>query len=309
MNSSTNSELAEQIAVERLCEIRKPIRYIHGASGDFSIPMILEPVSSRQKLTTQALVDSGCTGSAINKAYIEKYSLDMKKALIPIPVYNADGIRNQGGDITKFIELSMMISEHCEHIDLAMTNLGKKDVYLGHDWLKCHNPSVNWEHGMIIFGRCDCMGERLILPNADPDNCWDKELEEGDSILAVRMEEELIIRAIHHANDLTATAHAEKPKKMFEEMVPEHYHSFRDLFSKENFDELPERKPWDHTIELVPNADGVYPVMSTDYVSCLARLVFLHSFIPSSVVDYLSNSPFDSYHHLSPNNSQDEASL
>ncbi len=60
--------------------------------------------------------------------------------------------------------------------------------------------------------------------------------------------------------------------------------------------------------------DGVYPIMSMDYVSfsiihCLARLVFLHSFIPSSVVDYLSNSPFDSYHHLSPNNSQDEASL
>ncbi len=61
-------------------------------------------------------------------------------------------------------------------------------------------------------------------------------------------------------------------------------------------------------------ADGVYPVMSTDYVSfsiihCLARLVFLHSFISSSVVDYLSNSLFDSYHHLSPNNSQDEALL
>ncbi len=62
------------------------------------------------------------------------------------------------------------------------------------------------------------------------------------------------------------------------------------------------------------DGDGVYPIMSTDYVSfsiihCLARLVFLHSFIPSSVVDYLSNSPFDSYHHLSPNNSQDEALL
>ncbi len=70
------------------------------------------------------------------------------------------------------------------------------------------------------------MGERLVLPDTDPDNRWDKELEEGDTILAVRMEEELIIRAIHHANDLATAAHVEKLKKTFEEMVPEHYHSF-----------------------------------------------------------------------------------
>ncbi len=79
------------------------------------------------------------------------------------------------------------------------------------------------------------------------------------------MEEELVIRAMHHANDLAAKANADKPKKTFEEMVPEHYHSFQDLFSKENFDELPERKSWDHTIKLVPNAKltldcKVYPL-------------------------------------------------
>ncbi len=69
-----------------------------------------------------------------------KHNLDTKKALIPIPVYNADGTCNQGGDITEFIELSMTIGEHHERIDLAITNLGKKDIYLGHDWLKHHNP-------------------------------------------------------------------------------------------------------------------------------------------------------------------------
>ncbi len=163
----------------------------------------------------------------------------MKKAVVPIPVYNADGTCNQGRDITEFIELSMTIGEHRERIDLAVTNLGKKDIYLGHDWLKHHNPSVNWEHGMIIFSHCNCMGERLVLPDADPNDCWDEELEEGDSIPVLRMEEELIIHAMHHANDLAATVHAEKPKKSFEEMIPEHYHSFRDLFANENFDELP----------------------------------------------------------------------
>ncbi len=77
----------------------------------------------------------------------KKHQLDTKKSAVPIPVYNADGTHNQGMDITEFVELSLTIGEHREHIDLAVTNLGKKDVYLGHDWLKCHNPSVNWECG------------------------------------------------------------------------------------------------------------------------------------------------------------------
>ena len=42
------------------------------------------------------------------------------------------------------------------------------------------------------------------------------------------------------------------------------YHCFRDIFSKESFDELPERKQWDHTIELTPGSQPfstkVYPM-------------------------------------------------
>ncbi|SJL16260.1 uncharacterized protein ARMOST_19780 [Armillaria ostoyae] len=102
-----------------------------------------------------------------------------------------------------------------------VTDLGSKDLYLGHDWLKRHNPVINWETGTIIFGRCQCVKNPFLLPNADPDDRWDEELEDRDTILAVNMEEELVIRAIHHANDLAATANAEKPKKTFEEMVLE----------------------------------------------------------------------------------------
>ncbi len=79
------------------------------------------------------------------------------------------------------------------------------------------------------------------------------------------MEEELIICTMHHANELAVATNTDKPKKTVKEMVPLHYHSFRDLFSKENFDELPEQKLWDHTIELTPNAKltldcKVYPL-------------------------------------------------
>ncbi len=90
-------QIGGQTAIERLYEIREPIRYIRGVSGDFSIPITIEPISSRLKLTMKALIDSGCTGSTINQAYIKKHNLDTKKVLIPIPVYNANGTRNQRG--------------------------------------------------------------------------------------------------------------------------------------------------------------------------------------------------------------------
>ncbi len=66
-------------AVERLYELHKPIRYIRGASGDFSIPVTLEPCTGRQTLTTKALIDSSCTGSAINQAYVQEASTGHKE--------------------------------------------------------------------------------------------------------------------------------------------------------------------------------------------------------------------------------------
>src|SRR5258705_3708331 len=38
-------------------------------------------------------------------------------------------------------------------------------------------------------------------------------------------------------------------------MVPAQYHNFRDVFSKEAFDELPPWKAWDHAIDLSPGTE------------------------------------------------------
>ncbi|SJL19064.1 uncharacterized protein ARMOST_22671 [Armillaria ostoyae] len=258
----------DELARERLYELHEPPRYLRrrqSNSRDFMLNVQLTTLTNRQIFATKGLVDSGCTSSAINRAFVQQHHLDTVKTAIPIIVYNADGSRNKGGDITEYVEVRLTIGNHEERIDLAVTDLGAKDLYLGHDWLKRHNPVINWETGTVIFGRCSCVKNPFPLPDADPDDRWDEELEDGDTILAVNMEEELVIRAVHHANDLAAAAHAKETPKTFEELVPPDYRSFRDLFSKENFDELPERKPWDHAIELIPNAKStldckVYPL-------------------------------------------------
>ncbi len=78
----------------------------------------------------------------------------------------------------------------------------------------------------------------------DPEDRWDKELEEGETILAIDFSQTIYVCVLHHhANDIAAKANTGKDKKSFEEMVPEWACNFKDLFDKDNFDELPELKP------------------------------------------------------------------
>ena len=62
---------------------------------------------------------------------------------LAIPVYNADSTLNKNGSIKEFATLQLAINDHYKHIDLTVTELEDMDLFLGHDWLKIHNPSIN----------------------------------------------------------------------------------------------------------------------------------------------------------------------
>jgi hypothetical protein len=49
----------------------------------------------------------------------------------------------------------------------------------------------------------------------------------------------------------------------FRDLVPEMLHEFEDVFGKESLDALPDRRQWDHAIEL--NTDD--PLQSVPYVT------------------------------------------
>ncbi|SJL04348.1 uncharacterized protein ARMOST_07714 [Armillaria ostoyae] len=58
-----------EIAWEQLYELREPPRYLQrrqNSDRDFSLDVQLIPCTGRQVLTTQGLLDSGCTSSLIN---------------------------------------------------------------------------------------------------------------------------------------------------------------------------------------------------------------------------------------------------
>jgi len=37
---------------------------------------------------------------------------------------------------------------------LAVSGLGKQSLILGYDWLKDHNPKIDWEKGEVEMTRC-----------------------------------------------------------------------------------------------------------------------------------------------------------
>ncbi len=256
--------------LEELCQPKRYICQLSGSGRDLVTNVQIETLETQTQISTTALVDSRCTSSTISREFVKKHNIPTHATTAPITVYNVDRTKNQAGQITAFAELCIKIGDHTEWIDLAVTDLKDQTIFLGHDWLVWHNPLINWKTGKIVFARCHCQKMPITLPDANPYDKWDKELEEGDTILAIDFEEAIKIRAMHHTmNDLATKANADKKVKMFKEMIPEWCRDFKDLFDKDNFNELPEPKPWDHVIELTPNSNAnldckVYPLNRTE---------------------------------------------
>ena len=92
------------------------------------------------------LIDSGCTGSCIDIGLVQRHNIPTKKLMVPQPVYNADGTLNSLGKITDYVNVRMTILDHSEMIQLAVTKLGNPELFVGLDWFRLHNPSIDWSH-------------------------------------------------------------------------------------------------------------------------------------------------------------------
>jgi len=102
----------------------------------------------------------------------------------------------------------------------------------------------------------------------DDDDDDDVEIEEGDRIFVATIHPEDIhhfVRASSTVSQRLAEAFTKNSGQVsFRDSVPESLHDFEDVFSKESFDSLPDRRKWDHAIELErdpePGFRKVYPM-------------------------------------------------
>ncbi|TFY77729.1 hypothetical protein EWM64_g6284 [Hericium alpestre] len=89
----------------------------------------------------------------------------------------------------------------------------------------------------------------LNISNPDDDfNC----------ILDPKLPDDIVFRinwTMTNAQELAAAFASKQKAQTLEQMIPKEYHEFCDVFEEEASERLPTRQPWDHTIDLKPEAE------------------------------------------------------
>ncbi|CAK5273552.1 unnamed protein product [Mycena citricolor] len=209
----------------------------------------------------KALLDSGCSTCCINTDYAQAEKLDIQELPQPIVARNADNTENISGRITHYVDLRMRIG-----------------LFIGLDWLTEHNPEVDWQEQTMRFSRCPerCHmrgheeHQAMIDMDAIDLETGAPDLEEGESILLIDFGKEVDLRLKETPAQKFAEEAEKEKERMTEGKIPDQYWEFVKVFAKELFDSLPDRRAWDHAIELKPGSKEVdckvYPLSRNEQV-------------------------------------------
>jgi transposase InsO family protein len=210
-------------------------RYVIPQRRDHTQELIIHPViqlETGKKQTITALIDSGCTHTTIAEELVKKEKIETYPIPEPFEVYNADGTKNKTKLIKDFVPLVMENNGHTEQIDAVVSKLDEMDLFLGHDWLTYHNPEVDWKKNIIRFNRC-------------PPEC---KMEHQDITFPTK------IRRLLPKEDEPHGEMEKEPDPTNPEDLPHYARSFTHLFNKKKFEGLPQRREWDHEINLQETA-------------------------------------------------------
>ena len=152
--------LDQSLTLQILLQLKEPraiVRHVDiNSSKDKSFLLqahLTHPNSEQPLIDNAVLLDSGAGGRGyISSSFVDLHNLPCTPLPYQIPVYNVDGTLNKGGAINKTCLLEMKIGEHREQISFHVTDTGSSNVILGLDWLRFHDPLVNWNEGKLFFG-------------------------------------------------------------------------------------------------------------------------------------------------------------
>ncbi|KAJ3494703.1 hypothetical protein NLJ89_g10750 [Agrocybe chaxingu] len=252
------------------------------------VPTSITTLDDKRSFDLDALLDSGATGCYISETFVRVNHCQLITLPRPIPVYNVDGSLNRNGSIKHVVDLEVTIKDHRERLRFSVTNLGSSDVILGFSWLKTHNPLVDWATADLCFLRCSDKCSAVTQPTIDdgpdhirhthedcydefPDLTWETaitdELTEDETMLVVDVNdvEEDYLRAISIKEQIRQ---ANEKRRQSASESDRYIKEFKSVFAQKEFDQLPPKRPWDHAIELKPDAQPItskiYPLSKSE---------------------------------------------
>jgi hypothetical protein len=235
-------------------------------SNDAFIPK-QRSIKARVKLRTKyrqanvhALVDSGATNNFITPHIVNHFKIPRETLKIPKIIRNVDGSRNSIGKVTECVTLKVTYEQEEELQTFFIIDLGGDDMILGYPFLVAANPQINWKEGEFP-GKVTAESDdaHLWKHNIPPPFDSNSKLELGDPNFIPNNERGVIhypiscLRRTTVATKIAVEA-ADKKTRTWQEQVPPQYHKYGKVFSEEEAQRFPESKPWDHAIDLVPDA-------------------------------------------------------
>jgi len=128
------------------------------------LPVEIGTTDTSELHSVKALLDYGATGSFINRDFVRSKGMNTRTLLWNISVFNVDGSPNEAGQITEVVDIVLCYKTHSKRMLLAVSGLGKQSLILGYDWLKDHNPKIDWKKGEVEMTHCPlrCEGGRTL---------------------------------------------------------------------------------------------------------------------------------------------------
>ena len=209
------------------------------------------------KANILALLDSGATDNFIAPAIVNAFQIPTHNLSTPKVIRNVDGTQNSIGKVTQSVLLQVRYKDIETLQSFFVIDLGMDSMLLGYPFLATNNPQVNWSKGTLQGCVAAYLQPRETISIAH-DASFTPWYDRG---------------AIGHprtfgratkATELAIQA-KNKEEKSWQEIVPKEYHRYGKVFSSEAAMRFPEPRPWDHEIELLPDAPltldcKVYPL-------------------------------------------------
>jgi len=128
------------------------------------LPVEIGTTDTSELYSVEALLDSGVTESLIDRDFVRSKGMNTQTLSHNILVFNVDGSPNEAGQISEVVDVVLRYKTHSERMLLAISGLGKQSLILGYDWLKDHNPRIDWEKGEVEMTHCPlrCEGGRAL---------------------------------------------------------------------------------------------------------------------------------------------------
>jgi hypothetical protein len=244
------------------------------------VPVTL--VDSFREIETRGLIDCAAGGRFIDQDFVRKHYLPTKKLKRTLTANNVDGTRNKNGTIREYVQLPVTVHGRTSEQRFFVTGLGKQNLILGMPWIRQMNPNIDWKLGTIEWRKNDfnslCTGRPIRPPDPADISSLLVSIARMDSN---ECPEPLWIRTKTTQSQVFAMENAKKKvDKPIEELVPEPYHKYLRVFTKEFGERFPPERQDDMKINL---KEGFEPKVCQEYRKTDPELQAVEAFLEENL--------------------------